>query len=704
MGTLRRTRVLCRGLSLVLAGCSAGNSAGAAHIDKGDALLAESKLQKAIGEYELALKTNAHDEAVFRLAGAYETAGELTKAEKYLNEASAKLPSDPTLRLATARILAATGRARQAFDEVRRVAQASPGNAEALTMGAVFATTRDEARQAADKLAAFGELQKRRARGAGAGAETLIPLALLYEKLNEPERARVVRAQASRDGVKDLALALSVANAYFSTDRLLPAEELLELAAKHTNKRAATWLRLAAVRVGLHEWAAAEAALRHLDQPLREDPQTQLIAARIQLGLGQPAQAEAIVTRLLSSPHEPDSRHSLAEAQYWLGQARLAQHNQTGAQEAWKEAIELDGTLDTPKLALADLDVDQGRPALAVDLLQKLAQQRPESSEVFRLLGRALLTSHNAQAAQNAFERYAELAPESTQAPYLIATALLAQGQFDPARKRLETALALDPNASAPLRSLVGVMVRQGRPAEAETRVQIELARRGRSAPLLTLLGDVLYEQRKQVPIKLEAAERAYQEAVVADGSYSTAWLQLGNLYAATEQSGRALLAYQAGLEHADDPTELWLLIAQLHAHNGDGTEAKEAYEQVLSRRPNSVLALNNLAYVYAALLNDRGRALPLAERARQLAPDAANVADTYGWILWQQGRPDTALPLLQDAAKRLPESAEAQYHLGLALVTLGQKQQGRAALTRALDLSQTFIGANAARAALRTK
>jgi len=707
METLHRTHVRFVGVVLLVAGCSGGQASGSAHIRQGDAMLSESKLQKAIGEYELALKTPARDEAVFRLAGAYETAGELTKAEKYLTEASSKLPTDPGLRLSKARILAATGRARQAFEEARGLVQSSPGNVEALVMCATFATTRDEARQAADKLAAWQELQSRRAGGGRAGAETLIPLALLYEKLGEPKRALVARGQATEVGVKDLALALNVANTYFSMERLLAAEELFELAAKHTPKRAATWLRLAAVRAGLREWNAASQAIEHLDKRLRGDPETTLIEARIRLGLGQAAEAEALITQLLSNPHEPDNRHSIARASYWLGQARLAQHNAAGAEKIWKEALQLDPNFDTAKLALADLYLAQSKPAAATEQLRKLAEQRPDNSEVLRLLGRALLAGRDAKAAQQMFERHVELAPENAQGPYLVATALVAQGKLDEARKRLETSLALDPNAFAPLELLVSLMARQGQLEEAENRVQIELARHGRSAELLTLLGDVLFEQREQhdqSQTKLDEAERTYREAVAADGSYTAAWLELGNLYAVGGSSGAALLAYQAGVERAKNPSELWLRIAQLHARNGDGLEAKGAYEQVLSHDPNSVTALNNLAYVYAELLNDQDHALELAERARRLAPDAANVADTYGWMLWQHGRSDSALPLLQDAAKRLPNSAEAQYHLGLALVKLGQKQEGRAALTRALDLSQTFVGAKEARVALSAK
>ncbi|HEY2736169.1 MAG TPA: tetratricopeptide repeat protein [Polyangiales bacterium] len=686
-----------------LAGCG-NKSAGSEHIRRGDALLSESKVQKAIGEYELALQTPARDEALFRLAGAYETAGEFGQAEKYLKEASQKLPTDPGLRLSNARILAATGRVREAFDEAFGLAQIAPGNAEAAVMSAAFASTRDQQRRAADKLAAWQEREARRT-GEKPSAETLVPLALLYEKLGDPERAKTLRSNADRVGVKDLALALSLANTYFGMHQLLPAEELFELAAKHAPKRPATWLRLAAVQAGLREWSAASGSLDHLEPRLRADPETRLIEAQIRLGLSQPSAAEALLAPLLAHPsRDADGRHDASRAQYWLGEARVAQHDSAGAENAFKAALQIEPNFDAAQLALAQLYLSIGSSARAIELLKKLTSQAPQTGEAYRWLGSALLAAHDPKAATQAFERYRELSPESAEGQYLVASALAAQGKLDDARKQLEISLALNPNWTEALRLLVSLLVQQGQPGEAENRLQIELARRGRNAELLTMFGDLLFEQRKDHPEKIEEAEHAYREALEADGTYTQAWLGLGELYTESDRTGPALLAYQAAIPHASAPGELWLRIAQLHVRHGDGTEAREAYEQVLARDPNSVLALNNLAYVYADLLNDPAHALELAERARQLAPDAANVADTYAWVLWQQAGSSEALALLEDAAKRLPGSAEAQYHLGVALVKQGQKREGRAALSRALDLSATFPGADAARLVLARK
>jgi tetratricopeptide (TPR) repeat protein len=691
-------------LAFVAAGCGS-KAAGAAHIRQGDAMLSESKLQKAIGEYELALKTPARDEALSRLAGAYQSSGQFAKAQQYLKEASRARPTDPGLRLSNARILAATGRAHEAFAEAYRLAQTSAGNEAALALCAAFATTREEAKLAADKLTTWRERETHRAGAIHLPAELLVPLAWLDEKLAEPEQAKRARGEAAQAGVKDLALALELAESYASMQRWLPAEELFDLAAKRAPQRQATWLRLAAVRVELGEWSAASAALDHLDKRLRNDPDTTLIEARIRLGLDQPAAAEALLVPLIAARRgDADARRVSSRAEFWLGHARLAQHDPRGAERAFTEALHIDPGFDGAELALAELYLSEATPGRAVAQLKKLSEQKPESSAAYRLLGRALLATHDAPGASAAFQRYVELAPEDAQGPYLVATALEAQGKVDEARKRLETAIALDPNAMAPLRMLVALIVRQGQPEEAENRLQIELAHRGRSAELLTMFGDLLFDQRQAEPSRVAEAERAYREALDADPAYGPGWVALGRLYAETGRSGPALLAYQAALPQAANQVELWLRIAQLHVGHGDGVEAKAAYEQVLAREPNSVVALNDLAYVYADLLGDPAHGLELAERAHQLAPSAANVTDTYAWILWRQDGSEHALTLLQDAAKRLPDSAEAQYHLGLALVKLGQKREGRAALSRALDLSQTFAGANAARLALSAK
>jgi cellulose synthase operon protein C len=80
---------------------------------------------------------------------------------------------------------------------------------------------------------------------------------------------------------------------------------------------------------------------------------------------------------------------------------------------------------------------------------------------------------------------------------------------------------------------------------------------------------------------------------------------------------------------------------------------------------PDNPLALNNLAY----LLAESGRgaeAVGYAERAYKLTPTPA-CADTLGWAYHQAGRDREAVPLLETAAKALPQERTVATHLAAA-------------------------------------
>jgi tetratricopeptide (TPR) repeat protein len=687
---------------LALLGACRKRTESDVHLRLGDTMLAKAKPDKAITEYQRALKGQEHDDAVMRLAGVHETLGDFPKAETYLKQAEQKAPNDPTVRLSLGRVLAATGRQRDAFAQARRVLETAPDQLEALLLLAAFARTQDELEYAANKLQAWNTVHSLKPTDVlQPASETLVPLEALYRRLKDTEKADRAHGEAKRRGVKDLGLAITLANVYFSMDELEPAEELLVAATDANPKRAATWLRLAAVEVGRHKYALAGDALARLDAKLKAEPDTILIDARVRLGLGKPAEASDNLKALLAGPLKAGPADKSSRAHFWLAQAQLALDDSKSAEAELKRAIEADPTFTAGELALSELYLKQGRPDQAVTRLVAVTNRKPDAADSWQALGRAYMDARDPKSALAAFKHYSELHPDDAAGPMLEASALQALGQSDEAAKRLDTALALSPGAFGPLRELVVLLARKGSFVDAENRVHIELARKGRSAALLTLLGDVLFAERANAAAKLEEAEKIYREAVSVDPSYTAGWLALGSLYGQTDRAARAILMYGEALKHQADLTEAWLGVAQQYLKLGDARKAEAAYREIVERHPSFVPALNNLAYLYAEVLNQPDKALELARRAHAAAPGAANVTDTLGWILFKQQKAEAAVPLLQQSAKGLPQSAEAQFHLGMALLGTDQKDEGKARLAKALELSASFDGAKEARAAL---
>ena len=92
----------------------------------------------------------------------------------------------------------------------------------------------------------------------------------------------------------------------------------------------------------------------------------------------------------------------------------------------------------------------------------------------------------------------------------------------------------------------------------------------------------------------------------------------------------------------------------------------------------------------YALLLqglNDPA-ALGYAEKAAKLAPDQAQFADTYGWLLVLKGDLENGVRVLREARLRDPNNGLTRWHLASALVKSGRTAEARDELQAALASS----------------
>lgn len=96
--------------------------------------------------------------------------------------------------------------------------------------------------------------------------------------------------------------------------------------------------------------------------------------------------------------------------------------------------------------------------------------------------------------------------------------------------------------------------------------------------------------------------------------------------------------------------------------HNND---AIEWYEKAIKIAPNTLVALNNLAWLY--YLQNDPRAIETAKKAYELAPNSASVVDTYGWILVERGDVKAGIDILNQAVALEPKNKEIQDHLKAA-------------------------------------
>src|SRR5207248_219113 len=99
--------------------------------------------------------------------------------------------------------------------------------------------------------------------------------------------------------------------------------------------------------------------------------------------------------------------------------------------------------------------------------------------------------------------------------------------------------------------------------------------------------------------------------------------------------------------------------------------------------------------------LNNLNRAGDLARKAHELAPAEPSVQDTFGWVLYRQGKYQEAAELLEQSASKSPDKGEIQFHLGMANYMMGRLDEARAALQKAVSVPGDFPGKDEAKSRL---
>lgn len=187
-----------------------------------------------------------------------------------------------------------------------------------------------------------------------------------------------------------------------------------------------------------------------------------------------------------------------------------------------------------------------------------------------------------------------------------------------------------------------------------------------------TIYGDFLYQDKK-----LESANKNYLKAIELDSSKFAIWSQVMFIEGELEDYDNMLIHAKKAVElfpnqpifyyfygvaniqkkNYEEAAEYMALgvdfvvdnpplKAQFYASLGDSyyqikdyVNSDANYEKALKIEPDNIYVLNNFSY-YLSLRNEK---LDLAEemsaRTNEIEPNQANYEDTYGWILYQQGK-----------------------------------------------------------------
>ncbi len=154
-------------------------------------------------------------------------------------------------------------------------------------------------------------------------------------------------------------------------------------------------------------------------------------------------------------------------------------------------------------------------------------------------------------------------------------------------------------------------------------------------------------------------------------------YLLKAQLYLQQQNRPAALSVLSEALRRFPDHPDLLYLRAMV----ADELERYELVLQDLQKlvqlRPEDPQALNALGYTLLDRFGKVAEAKPYLEKALKLRPDDAAIQDSYGWLLFKEGKPEEAIRYLQQAYRKSPDP-EIGAHLAEVLLKLGRRHEAQ--------------------------
>lgn len=472
-----------------------------------------------------------------------------------------------------------------------------------------------------------------------------------------------------------------------------PAALAAAYQAAEASRRAADWVKVARAELSLRDWPAAAEAYQQALQAEPHDEAALGELAGLRLAHRERRAAEALIAQLEQAhPESANAQVVLGGLYGLLGQRDLAV-------ASYRKALRL-----APGNAAALLEV--GRHALrdgdlaeAERCLRRLKAAAPAAPST-RLLQLNVAQAAGRQGEVEQLLRDAHTSRPSPESRAMLASYYLSRGLPAKALAVDDAWLGSHPDDGSAILAKAEALRQLQRGDEA-----LQLLRKAslkeRPDPRITLdLAKMLLAARRT-----DEAETALREVLRLAPLDSGLRLRVAELYARYDQTREAAeILDQLQREDPRYTVEVRIRMADL-AQQADlelesGDPIESSYLYALSRQPDNVRVMNNLAFHYAETERRLDAAQDLIERATALVEAAGEdpeqepvLLDTRAWIAFRQKRYDAAWRDLERAWAQRPDDALLAWHRAAILDALGRRAEAKAMAQKALADRGKFIG-----------
>ena len=423
-------------------------------------------------------------------------------------------------------------------------------------------------------------------------------------------------------------------------------------------------VRLVFVEAGSAEIVAsghASASLEKLGEALRDA--TARLLGELEVSTGKEAGAAPRLAELAA--------YSRGVSQLRAGEFAGAYESLQGDRSPFAEAlrghvVQASRGRGVPVAEFARLAIAQGELDRAWVQLRGALKKGDDPALLVAAAGAAQLRGDPAQAIA-AYEKASALDPTNGEPHLLRAELLLEGGDVEGARLAFETAARLLPEEPRPLEALG----------------ELPDTPPGRRAELLVRAGTL-----RGARFEVDRAHAHFEQAIALDPPRAgRAWRELGAAQALVGRQHAASQSYERALSIGEEDPLTWTTFGRIRRGLEDVLGSKKAFERALVLDPNHAPAHRELGELYT----ETGRpqeAIPHLEQAVRLRPDDPGTRRAYARALFASGDSERALELVA-ATSASPDEAVADLREAARIHgSRGEHEAARVALERAIELA----------------
>ena len=373
-----------------------------------------------------------------------------------------------------------------------------------------------------------------------------------------------------------------------------------------------------------------------------------------------------------------------AVAHYNLGRAHEARGEPEQARQEYQKAVDIRPDYLMARLAVAQLQLRKREWDVALRTAEQVLSVDKTNANARLIQSAALMGEGRFAESRAMLNEMQKGAPNSPDIYYQLGLIDLAEKKYKESEADFRRAYDLNPTNSRGLMGIVETYFAQHRPDDAINMLQAEAAKAPKRVDFRLAVASSAV-----LAGKFDMAVAEYQTALGMLGTDAAAradiYLRLGETYRRKGDLASAVpVLEQARKVMPDNPVVLSTLALALDG-SGHKTEARKIYESTLKADPNNGVALNNLAFLIADGGGDLDQALTLAQRAKQMLPNTAEVSDTLGLIYLRKNLSDNAIDIFRDLVTKQPSQSTFHYHLGMAFSQKGDRPKALEQLQQAL-------------------